>query len=151
MLKCNGHHKTLIRYTGCWSHKKEVCWGWCRGKGLWLTRIVQVIDIALLFVQDLGRGLKELLAYTGNVEEDLCQTFQVRSITNILNWNVCMHWIGLFHLSINRSRTRPLERWSLTTWNQMEATSLSPTKIVKVNNPYLLRRTSCDRMVSRPS
>ena len=64
-----------------------------QGKGPLIDQdsVVQVIDIALLFVQDLGRGLKELLAYTGNVEEDLCQTFQVRSITNILNWNVCMH------------------------------------------------------------
>ena len=28
-------------------------------------------------MQDLGRGLKELLEYEGDVEEDLCQTFQV--------------------------------------------------------------------------
>lgn len=34
--------------------------------------------VTIKFVlQDLGRGLKELLDYEGDVEEDLCQTFQV--------------------------------------------------------------------------
>lgn len=44
-------------------------------------RHVNVNDkIALLLVcywQDLSRGLKELLSYEGDVENDLCQTFQV--------------------------------------------------------------------------
>lgn len=28
--------------------------------------------------QDVARGLSELLAYEGNVEEDMCMSFQVR-------------------------------------------------------------------------
>jgi len=52
----------------------------------WTTETVSfrtVLQRIFLF-QDVSRGLTELLAYEGNVEEDMCMSFQV-SISMYLN------------------------------------------------------------------
>lgn len=37
----------------------------------------------LFSFQDVSRGLKELLVYEGNVEEDMCMSFQVSISVNL--------------------------------------------------------------------
>ena len=40
----------------------------------------RIIISSTFFFQELTRGLQELLSYEGNVEEDMCQSFQVLAL-----------------------------------------------------------------------
>ena len=62
----------------------------------WMERKVdgttngRIIISSTFFFQELSRGLQELLNYEGNVEEDMCQRFQVLALPYIitfLNWS----------------------------------------------------------------
>lgn len=46
-------------------------------------------DGSAFTLQDLAHGLRELLAYEGNVEEDLCTDFQVNLKASWTLFNLC--------------------------------------------------------------